>query len=515
MLELIGQKDGHDVYFCSHIVKHYASMEEADIIHWVMTYVSAGERHTIQEACCCRGCNESKPSLTYCGEEYAWATASSKPPLKHRLFKYYNRPTKKRKYGCDALTKGAGMLYGKGSEVYVSDFHLPPSNGRVYVKCGKHGDIFPAEAQYIAQAERLSCPACLREAGYARKTSEEYQKHIDSLFGKGEYVLQFNEPPHRKDSIDVLHKECGMIYSTTLELLYQGNNCGYCTSGKVYYQHHLEDKIKKSGAPATIQIEDYFRRDDEDKFNASCNQCHKTIEMNTNQLSRGKVQCPHCEQQKKLSEIPDGWIWCVGTKIYKCVEHNHFYEGNLSTLKCKYCSGSSVDTDTMRYILTNKFGDRYDYSHAEYSGKECKIDIRCKKHDHVFTADYHSHSKGKSNCPICNDEERGWGRDGFYSTDKPSNIYLIQIGNEHVKVGLSNKPKSRWKRIKYESGLEITPLKIWKGKACELFDIEHECHYYSGIERDNSLGTHFNGWKEVYHISQKDRLLKFLEDRLE
>lgn len=515
MLELIGQKDGHDVYFCSHIIKHCVSMDESDIVHWTMTYISAGERHTIQEAYCCRGCTDDKPSLHYLGEEYSWGHGCAKPATKPKVFEYHNKPEKKRRYTHEILTKGAIELYGKGSEVYVSDFHLPRSDGHVYVKCGKHREIFSASVQYTANASSLSCPSCLRESGYTRKTPQGYQKHIDSIFGEGQYLLQFAESPHRKNEIDVFHKGCGMVYPTTLELLHQGKNCGYCANGKVYYQHHLDDKIKKSGAPITVQVEDYLNRDSENKFKAICNQCSTEIKINTGQLSKGKIQCPHCEQQKKLAGIPDGWIWCVGTYTYKCMEHNHFHEGVFSTLKCKYCSGSSVDTDTMRYILIKKFGDRYDYSQAEYLGKECKIDVRCKKHDHVFTAEYHGHSKGKSNCPICNDEERGWGRDGFYSTDKPSNIYLVQLGDEHVKVGLSNKPNARWKRIKYESGLKITPLKIWKGRACELFYIEHECHYSSGIERDNSLGTHFNGWKEVYHISQKDRLLKFLEERLE
>lgn len=54
-----------------------------------------------------------------------------------------------------------------------------------------------------------------------------------------------------------------------------------------------------------------------------------------------------------------------------------------------------------------KFGDRYDYSEAVYTGMQSKLTLRCTRHDKVFETTPQSHLKSKTGgCPICSQEAR-------------------------------------------------------------------------------------------------------------
>lgn len=61
-------------------------------------------------------------------------------------------------------------------------------------------------------------------------------------------------------------------------------------------------------------------------------------------------------------------------------------------------------TDWLIQASKNKFGDKFDYSHAVYINAKQKVAFRCPKHDFLFYQTSNNHLKSKEPCPKCHKE---------------------------------------------------------------------------------------------------------------
>lgn len=423
-----------------------------------------------------------------------------------------------------ALTEGAVELYGGGSEVIMGEADILGTKDKVSVICGNHGDRFETYVSYLLYNSSKSCPSCLKEMGQIARNRDEWQELVDEKHGKGEYTILSIDTPNK--SFKVRHEQCGRVYdSFFVTLYYKANRCGPCFSHKVTNQKELD--LKLEGKPFRVKFEEYIERDEDNKFYAQCNLYGRKFKLNTDQMRVGKCLCTDCVEVLRrevdvLWDVEDrrkDQIMCYGDNTAKCLTHSEYYKlkpvnGKVSG-KCRLCPPIRVvDTETMKTVLEELYGETCDYSNAEYAGKDGKISIRCRIHDITFNTSYHSHRKHGNGCLSCGEEMRGWGRSGFYSTDKPSNLYLIRINEDYCKVGIAKKLNARYKRILKESGYYPEVIKVWEAEASKAYDVEMDCIHRSGIPRKEWNEQPFSGYTELFSTEYENELVKFLDSRL-
>lgn len=86
-----------------------------------------------------------------------------------------------------------------------------------------------------------------------------------------------------------------------------------------------------------------------------------------------------------------------------CPVHGSFWQrpsGHLRGLGCYQCTHESLDVDIFVKRSRNIHGDKYDYSHVEYSGAKSLVNIICPLHGE-FQQLAHSHSKLGAGCLKC------------------------------------------------------------------------------------------------------------------
>lgn len=206
-----------------------------------------------------------------------------------------------------------------------------------------------------------------------------------------------------------------------------------------------------------------------------------------------------------------------------CREHGEFeqtpYNHLNSVTGCPVCCSEAVSkkfsSDTQTFIESAKsiHNGKYTYENVDYTLAHEKVIITCKEHGN-FEQTPNSHLNGNG-CPNCWSSRRSssWsqssasGLKGLYGTDIDSNLYLLRIDEEFLKIGVSVNMPSRLRSIKREYGGCVEVLATAKGSANILWECEQE------ILRDDNLvrfkpDRWFRGGSECFHLDEEDNLIK-------
>lgn len=213
--------------------------------------------------------------------------------------------------------------------------------------------------------------------------------------------------------------------------------------------------------------------------------------------------------------------------IITCPLHGDFKKdprAHLSGAGCPRCSGvTQMDTKAFVQRARDKHGDAYDYKDVQYVTMKTKVDIWCRKHDHKFQQTPDAHLRSVFNCDICRVENRKglyhpnsmWGINGFYKTnDNISNIYLLSVNEEFLKLGLSKDIRNRITTLKCKLPKEVKEtvdlVSFVTGPARDLFYLEQGILYCSTIERIKPA-YEFEGESECIRIEDKGKVLHIFE----
>tara|TARA_R110000851_G_scaffold104230_2_gene221760 strand:- start:2611 stop:4230 length:1620 start_codon:yes stop_codon:yes gene_type:complete len=89
-------------------------------------------------------------------------------------------------------------------------------------------------------------------------------------------------------------------------------------------------------------------------------------------------------------------IICKTHGVFEQTPDNH-----LSGRGCKYCGGTTkYETKRAINVLTEIYGDKYDYNNINYTNAATKIDVVCKEHG-IFTSSFNNLTNKKRGCPYC------------------------------------------------------------------------------------------------------------------
>lgn len=113
----------------------------------------------------------------------------------------------------------------------------------------------------------------------------------------------------------------------------------------------------------------------------------KAIAIHGNNYDYSKIKYVNCRTKIKIN----------------CPKHGEFEQYPTSHIihkqKCPICAKTSMNTEKLIERFKNVHKDKYDYSNVEYTGRNCYVNIICKKHG-VFNQRYDVHAKGYG-CSKC------------------------------------------------------------------------------------------------------------------
>jgi len=224
----------------------------------------------------------------------------------------------------------------------------------------------------------------------------------------------------------------------------------------------------------------------------------------------------------KYKYVESSYVNASSDVVVECKLHGRFIQNAHSHLYGRGCPKCGLlSSAEKRRISKVEFIERsavvhdyfYNYDNVEYKNADEKVVITCPKHGD-FLQTPHSHLSGRG-CHSCAQERRyrlcGYGLNGYYGTDLPSNLYVLKLGNSFIKVGLAKEIDSRTNTINKESGYLVEILYSISGKANELFELEQKILRHSGLNRYYPEVS-FGGDTECLELTELPKVLEIIKE---
>ncbi len=206
------------------------------------------------------------------------------------------------------------------------------------------------------------------------------------------------------------------------------------------------------------------------------------------------------------------------TKVkINCPEHGQFLQTpseHLAGKGCRKCGIKSTNDrnrkskgDFIRNAI-NVHGNKYDYSKVVYKSALKPVTIICSKHGE-FTQRPNNHLNGQG-CSQCGLLLMGYGKSGYYSTDKKSYLYIARINSSFLKVGLSKYVNARLARLAKDTGYFVEEMFKMEGAANELYELENKILRECGHLKFKPE-IKFKGYTECLHEESISDILNIIK----
>jgi len=374
---------------------------------------------------------------------------------------------------------------------------------------------------------------------------KKYLEKVRAVHGNT-YCLDWSMVIKNSPYVTAMCKTHGQFYKRRQHFL-SGSGCPTCSNVLRYtWKNFLERAKKKHGDFYSYQNPNVRKFNSSTTVEISC-PAHGTFTQKAgNHLKYG---CPSCGNEKiknSKRKTKEGFLNSAFEKYgnlydYSKVEyvdkrtkikigcrvHGYFMQTPTSHLRnggCPLCTKcNSLPCWLSRFKEVHE--ELYDYSKFSYKNMKNKSEIVCPRHGSFFLSAF-SHYYDKTGCPECSEEKRkngeywkrnsAYGLAGFYgSNNNKSNLYLLKIDSEFLKIGLSKDVNRRILEIQRNSGYrDIEVVFIVKDSpARKLFQREQD------ILMDSELMKHFPekkfaGRSECFDLSEEHNIIRLMKDPL-
>lgn len=286
-----------------------------------------------------------------------------------------------------------GDKYDYSKTVYIK------SNQKVIITCRKHGDFQQIANSHLGKSGCKLCAEDRQRESLQLGTEEFIRRAIEKHGNRYDYSkVEYINKDHK---VIIICRKHGEFLQRPHNHL-KGSRCPKCVERKSPF------KIKRP-APIKCNADDFIRKAKlihGNKYDYS-----KTVYIN----SKTKLVVT-CRKHGDFSPFPTNHL--RGTDCPVCG-----HEKNHNALR--------IGTEEFIRRATEKHGDKYDYSKAEYHHKDHKVTIVCRKHGE-FLQSPHNHVKG-AGCAKCK-ESRGESRIRLYLEKT-----LIDFISQGILPGCKNK----------------------------------------------------------------------------
>lgn len=381
----------------------------------------------------------------------------------------------------DTRTFIAKARWQHGDLYDYSETEYTKAGIKVLIICRKHGRFLQNPSDHTSKA--AGCAKC-KEGGTGdrcRKSTEDFIKESKEIHGdyydysKVEYISS-------KTPVCIGCPVHGEFYKIPQLHTKKGSGCRECYLNSI--RKPKEDK------------ENFFDKYTTEYFVERSNELHNWFHT-----------YEKTEYKNNIEKV-----------IITCPVHGDFLQKpntHLLGSGCRECRKLKLRTlyqktkEEFEKDAKSAHGEKYDYSKVEYTQNKTKVCIVCPDHGEFWQTP-NNHLFAEYGCPLCAGKESGgWGKsNGFYKTNKPSNLYLIEMtgGDEKfLKVGLSKNVRTRHQCIEKESGYTIKVLKIDEGPARELYDVEYRILSEMGFQKYKPQ-NYFAGISECFSYREREEI---------
>lgn len=199
--------------------------------------------------------------------------------------------------------------------------------------------------------------------------------------------------------------------------------------------------------------------------------------------------------------------------VFQQSPSNHLYFHN----NCPKCSRKEYGKKGFVEAVRKLYGDKFDYSLANYVNQRTNIDIVCSKHG-IFNQRPASHLRG--GCPKCSFLNLNGLYSDHYFDKYPHKknvdalLYIVSVDNEFIKVGITT---SNIKKRMNGSRMNSKKYKVIKKYKLSLYDafcVEKKL-LSSFIKHKYRPDTFKGGQTECFRINVANNVVEFIEKLIE
>jgi len=272
----------------------------------------------------------------------------------------FNGSDKRRNITRELFISEAEEKYGKN----IYDYEFVPDNIRtrekLTIRCIKHNTLFDVRYDEFIHHNIRPCPICQMRYERQYQTKEKLLRIAAERFTDKPY--DYSLVPESFSAYDTLHIKC--------------------------LKHNIVFKVKYKNFCRQKEI------------------CPECLKMTKEELMRILIE--RNDTNYDFSEIPD--TFGANDKLhFTCLTHHKTFEICFADIKqkqhniCPECGAESYNEKNKEKFLQNaieKYGDKYDYSKANYQGIHSEITIYCHEHERYFITTPAAHLRN-TGCPDC------------------------------------------------------------------------------------------------------------------
>jgi len=343
-------------------------------------------------------------------------------------------------------------------------------NSSMTCSCEQHGAYRVKNVSSVLTSKNGLCPECIREDeadNFIRKSIEMHGNKY--TYFKDKYI-------DSRNYTEILCNKHNKIFKQRPSAHVQGQGCPDC--GRLAA---IENSTKTNDKFIEEIIELYGNKYDFSKT------------VYTGAFNKVTVICKkHGEQKVSANNL-------------------------LSGRSCSECNKENF-RDKMEKEFPNKakevHGDSYDYSLVKYKNNRKSVEIRCKRHDHIFLLSPNKHLNGNG-CPICAKEVMNrWTINAIIKNkeafdNKTGECYLFKISSNseiYYKIGFTSITSED--RIKLIIG-ELPNYKCeiiarFNGSLMNSIKLEKVLHKFYDSKRFKIPPLNFGGKTELFNLDEYD-----------
>lgn len=290
------------------------------------------------------------------------------------------------------------------------------TNGRLTIGCNVHGDFQTTAYTHLKGSN------CIRCAGKAKKTTEEFVAELKALRGdEFDYskVIYVNS----KSPVEIICKTHGSFFAKPNNLISNNSGCPVCSNCEKLTLEKFIERAKSAHGDKYDYSKSVYKNIDT-KILINCKEHGDFWQIPYDHLKgRGCIPCgiDKCATSNRRSLKAfiiqsikkHGAEYDYSRVIYKnavtqieivCSIHGAFFQtpnGHLDSTGCPNCSTNAlVSKEEFINRSINLHGEKYEYQSVVFKNMNTKVFLTCKIHGDFLTLPK-DHIQKKSGCPKC------------------------------------------------------------------------------------------------------------------
>ncbi|MGL5153997.1 MAG: zinc-ribbon domain-containing protein, partial [Aeromonas veronii] len=286
-----------------------------------------------------------------------------------------------------------------------------------------------------------------------------------------------------------------------------GSGCPHCAGNRRWTADERIDQINSLENIEFVSWVDWYKGS-RSKANVRCEVDGFEWSAEVSSLVSSGHGCPHCsgsriwtsderiEQINKLDSIKfvcwvDSYENSHSKANLRCLIDGYEWSASVSSIVhagsgCPKCAGNRRWTGEERIEQINSIENIEFVSWVDgYRGCESKANVRCKLDGFEWSASVNSIVNNRTGCPKC----------AKYGYDQSETGALYALRSEcgmHVKVGISNKPSQRHRKLERSTPFSFSCIEQISGEGDKIRELEK--YFHSKYERAGLAG--FDGCTE-------------------